>query len=155
MSLFFVLAKGSRSYSLAGGNESYAALNPDEANVVWTISGAASGSGRAVGYIQFDGYDTGDAIAFGGDVAFTTPPTGWGTLYVRLTAITNVADATTHAIDGTTWHTLTEGATNISWTETSSGVSETCTVRVEIATDSGGANIVATGDYVSTVESLP
>lgn len=160
MSLFFFLFKAGdsdrRTYSLPGGTAIYTAILPAEANIIWSITGNASGSGRAVGYVQKDEYDSGDAIAFTNFSAWTTPLTGWGQLYVRLTAISGTADSPTHAIDGSTWHSFQEGVTNIAWTETHNGSpSESCTVRVEIATDSGGTHIVATGDYTSEVTSEP
>lgn len=145
-----------RTYQLAGGTRVYNTTQPNVANVVWTLTGAASGNGRVVGRVQNDGYDSGDAISFIAGTDFTTPNTGWGTLYVRLTATSGTPDSSTHAVDGTTWHTLTEGAVNISWTETHGGpVTESCTVLVEIATDSGGTNIVASGSYTSSVLAEP
>ena len=146
-----------RSYQLAGGTRAHLSIIPDEANVVWTLTGVASGSGRVVGRVQNDGYDSGDAISFNAGVEFTTPSTGWGTLYVRLTSTgSTTPDSSTHAIDGSTWHTFTEGVTNISWTETHDGaLPEACTVLVEIATDSGGTNIVASGSYTSSVSAEP
>jgi hypothetical protein len=46
-----------------------------------------------------------------------------------------------------TWHTLGNGATNSwRWVVTGAGTSQG-TLKIEIATDSGGSNIVATGYY--------
>lgn len=150
-----------RTWTLTGSsgsptNRGYTALDPAEGNVVWYICGATGALNTTKGYIMNDGYDTGDAVSLSQSHAFTNPLEGFGTIYVRLTADSGVADASSHAIDGSTWHSLTEDSHNIWWRETHNGaVAETCVVKVEIATDSGGTNIVATGYYQSTVSAEP
>lgn len=133
----------------------HVALDPAAGNVVWSICGDTTGAnGTQKGFIQNDGYDAGDAIAYANEAAFVTPQSGWGVIYVRLTADSGVADASSHAIDGTTWHTLTEDSTIITWTETHDGpIPEECVVKVEFCTVGDGSDIVATGYYKSTVSS--
>lgn len=150
------------SYLLTGTSgtptsRGYTALQPETASLSWIICGNATGSNNTQkGYVQYAAYDASASASYVNEHAFVTPNSGWGTLYVRLTQDSGTTDSTTHAIDGTTWHTLTEDTTNITWTESHDGaVNESCVVKVEIATDSLGTDIVATGYYESVVNSEP
>lgn len=143
-----------RSYQLAGGTKIHIALNPAEANATWTLTGIASGNGRIVGKVQNDGWDTGDAIVYSSGFNFTTPSTGWGSLWFRLTNTEGTADSSSVAIDGTTWYELQEGLNNIFWYDTHGGpIPETNTVLVEMSTDASGTPIVASGSYSTVVSS--
>ena len=70
---------------------------------------------------------------------------------IWLKAITDSGDAPTSGDSLGVWHVLNgSGEANLTftWTETTDGVAETTgTIRVDLATDSGGSNIVATGYY--------
>lgn len=140
-------------WTLSGGSRTYNTTQPDVANVIWIICGNATGTNNTQkGYIQQDGYDSGDAVSYTNEHAFVSPLSGWSVIYVRLTATAGAPDSSSHAVDGSTWHTLTEDSTNITWTEThDSEPAESCTVQVEFSTESDGSNIVATGSYTSQV----
>ena len=138
-------------FGLTNASQPHLSIQPDVAQAIHQLTGVTSGSATK-GFMQKDGYDSGDAISWSTGNAWVTPAAGWGTVYVRLTAITNTMDTTSHAIDGSTWHTMTEDATNIWFYDSHGGpVVETATVQVEIATDSGGTNIVATAEYSTSV----
>ncbi len=131
------------TYFLGGGSKQHLAVQPEEANVIWAVCGITTSS-SIKGRVMYDQYDSGDLIVYTSAHSFVTPNDGWTTLYVRLSAITGTVDSSSNAVDGTTWHTLSEDSNNIWWTETHDGpVPELSTVSVEIATDSGGTNIVA------------
>jgi len=125
-------------------------LDPDDASLVWQITGVSSGA-AVKGKIQYDDYATGDPVSLNTQHEFITPTTGWGVLYFRLTYDTgsDTVLSSSHAIDGTTWHALTEDTNNIFWTTEETGLVPTTTTRikVEMSTDSGGSPIVATGYY--------
>ena len=143
-------------FSLGGGSKLHIALDPADGNVIWYVTGNTAGSsGQTKGYVQKDGYDSGDAITLANHEAWTTPLAGWGTMYVRLSDTGAVSPtASSHAVDGSTWHTMTEDTTQIWWRTTATGaIVQVSTVLVELATDSGGTNIVASGSYTSTVSS--
>lgn len=156
---FMLAASGNKAqdWTLTGNTRGHIALQPAEANLIWAICGNTTGSNNTEkGYIQYDGYDTGQAISYNNEHAFVDPLSGWGVIYVRLTAISGTADSSSHAIDGTTWHTLTEDSTIITWTETHDGaIVENCQVQVEFCTVGDGSNIVATATYGSNVSSEP
>lgn len=140
-----------RLFSLTNANQIHLSTIPDVAVAIHQMTGVTSGSATK-GFMQKDGYDDGDAISWNTGNQWATPASGWGTVYVRLTAITNTMDASSHTIDGSTWHTFTEDVTNIWFRDEHDGLpAESATVQVEIATDSGGTNIVATGEFSTTV----
>ena len=77
-----------------------------------------------------------------------------GPYYVRLTAFADTPpDFASPAVDGSTWHT-TFGNIEFGWSHNGVFFREG-TVKIEIATDSGGTNIVATGYYRGRVNSSP
>lgn len=78
-----------------------------------------------------------------------------GPYYVRLTAFADTApDFSSHAVNGTTWHDMTGTNVYFGWSHNGPIIREGV-VKVEIATDSGGSNIVATGYYRGRVNSSP
>lgn len=127
------------------------ALNPQTGVGYWAIGGNTT-SGYTKGYMSKFGGALGDPISWTNAHAWRTPTSGWGTLYVRLTDVgSNAPTNSSHAINGSTWHTLTEGSTNIWWNYQNSGtLPKSCQVLVEIATDSGGSNIVDSATYTIT-----
>ena len=133
----------------------YESSDPADSEVVWLIAGNTTGT-IVKGEIQSSGHDLGDAASYTSSnptTDFRIPKDGWTTLYVRLTLDAGDApDTTTHAVNGTTWHTLTEDSNNIWWIYQHAAPvgSSTGTIKVEIATDSGGTDIVATGYYKAT-----
>lgn len=164
MSLFHLLPTAPAnpiSYNLSGTSgspvsKSHLSVNPDDAGLIWTISGFNSGSPEFAlrTRVMWDGFDIGDQAVYQSYQTWRSPSTGWGVVYVRLTADSGDAmTSSSNAIDGTTWHALTEDVDNIHWqlNRTSNGTSSGVT-KVEIATDSGGTDIVATGYYESVAQ---
>lgn len=145
-------AHGKRSYNIASSSKSYEATDPANAEVSWSISGASSGT-QVSGYVQYDQRDAGDAATFTNHTQFTDPIDDWGVLYFRLTydAASDTVLSTTHAIDGSTWHALTEDSNNIVWTTFHGSIAgdTTTIIDVEMATDAAGTNIVDTATYTS------
>lgn len=123
-------------------------LQPDIGVGYWGISGNTA-SGYVKGYMVKFGGAVSDPVSYSTAHAWRTPTSGWGTLYVRLTDVGSWAPfSSSHAIDGSTWHVLTEDSTNIWWSFRNATVSSrTCQVLVEIATDPAGANIVDSATY--------
>lgn len=153
--MMLAAAHGKRSWSLAGSSRSYEASDPADAAITFALNGVTSaGNGAVKGRVQSDEYNVGDAIVYTTRHSFTQPNDDWGTVYVRLTynSGSDTVDSSSHAIDGTTWHTFTEDVNNIFWTTTHTSVvgSTVTDVKVEIAEDSGGAVILASGSYIST-----
>ncbi len=166
MSLFHLLPTSRTStgpaYNLTGTsgsptNRSQSSLDPADARVRWVICGATGANNTTKGRVMYDTYDAGDAVSFTTEHSWVVPNAGWTTMYVRLTDNGSSGSATltpiSHAIDGTTWHTITEDSTTVGWTVGLDSVESSAyyDVKVELATDSGGSNIVATGYYRGTV----
>ena len=138
-------------FGLTNASQPHTSILPDIARAIHQLTGVSSGSATK-GFMQKDGYDEGDAIAWNTGNQWVTPASGWGVVYVRLTATSNTMDNVSHTVDGSTWHTMTEDATNIWFGDAHDGpVTETASVTVEIATDSGGTNIVASGLFSTSV----
>lgn len=131
---------------------------PDAAVAIWLFAGLDSAPTSIVqGQAQKYEGDLLDPFNFVSD----NPSTDWvqpndfqnGPYYIRATFQTAGGDEapswpSSAALD--TWHIMTNGFVNLSWgwqsTITGGSLSQG-TIKVEIATDSGGTNIVATGYY--------
>jgi hypothetical protein len=140
----------SRVFQLNGGTITQVSTSPADGSGQWGIIGLTTPSSSATkGYVERWQGDDGDAVSYTQSHAWTTPQSGFGTVYVRLTDTGSyAATSTSHAIDGSTWHALTEDTTNIQFTYVFGGLSaRTCSTLVELSLDSGGASIVASGTY--------
>lgn len=76
-----------------------------------------------------------------------SPPTG--TYWIRFTVYSGDTPDSGDAM--TTWHTLASVDRTFGYNRSTTGT-ESGIIKVEIATDSGGTNIVATGYYEGTVD---
>ena len=138
-------------WGLTGATQIHSEIQPNVAVAIHQLTGVSSGT-AVKGKMQKDGYRQGQSIVWSTGTDWAVPNSGWGTVYVRLTATSNTMDSSSHAIDGSTWHVVTEDVTNVWFSDDHDNViAETASVTIEIATDSGGTNIVATGVFDTNV----
>jgi len=134
----------------------HTAADPDDALAVWSLIVDDGTNGREKGFIMKAEFDFGDVAVF----IKSFPTTDWvtphdfqTTYFTRATLVAGVAPLSGF-LD--IWQSLvpdTPSPTgNRSWTWSQAIVgTKTGTIRIEIATDALGADIVATGYYKVTV----
>ncbi len=132
--------------------------HPDDALAGWSVIVTSGFAARVKGHIMSIAYDFADAgstdfISRNPDTDFIIPHDFGITYYIRATLVAGT-DPISGSLD--TWLSLVPEAPfpmgNRSWTwaQPDIGPAVTGTIKLEIATDSGGANIVATGYYRAT-----
>ena len=137
---------------------SHISVDPDDALVGWSVIVESGSNARIKGHIMSIAYDFADAGST--DFVSSNPDTDWiiphdflVTYYIRATLVAGTAPIS-GALD--IWQSLIPDFSfpfgNRSWTWAAVVVgSRTGTIKLEIATDGAGANIVATGYYKATV----
>ena len=126
--------------------------SPEDAIVTYWLSGNSTTSSKLVGAMNKDGYGSSTSAVYTQYTdEFVMPRSHpWGTVYVRLTANAGAAvSSSSHVVDGATWHALLRGTDDIhfTWQFTGANGNIDGSVKVEIASDSGGTDIIATGYY--------
>ena len=139
-----VVSVSTATYSLSGtsGTPNIASdteTSPTDCTVYWEFQ-----SNGTVWKLEDTGSQLNDGVEFTDEQDSPTE-----NLWIRATL--DAGDAPTAGPALTTWHQVT-GAGGTSrrwtWTETTDGFATTIgTLQIDIATDSGGSNIVATGYY--------
>lgn len=104
------------------------------------------------GHIEWDGYVAGQSASYTSIHSWVTPNDYLlGPYYIRATLHADAAPDIGNALN--VWWSLTkDSGSNVFWTWSRNQIgSNTGTLKLEIATDSQGNNIVATGYYKMTI----
>lgn len=115
-------------------------------------AGGAGALGTTKGTVEWDGYLEGTQINLQSHWHDWVDPRDFqdGPYYLQWTDTGDDDPPNTfsHAEGPGNWHTLSNGGTNFWWTQQQTGpLTKWSTIKIEIATDSGGTNIIATGYY--------
>lgn len=137
--------------SLSGANRQFAEIQPFEASIILSISAVTNliPNNLKRGYVQWDGYRSGTQISYQDLETWVVPTDFTGNYWVRAT------DVGTTPPDGgnlDVWLPLVKDVNVYSWwLADATPFPKTMTIRLEIATDALGTDIVATDDYAMTV----
>ena len=136
--------------ALAPNSQAHAAVFPEQSNVEWLI-GCVQVSSISVekGQIQSDGWKGADArtyVSVDSGTDWEIPNDFSVNYWIRATLESGSAPTVSSGMD--TWLTLAPGGANRAWRWSRSAQGTlTGVIKLEIATDSDGNDIVATGYY--------
>ena len=132
--------------------------DPGPVAAIIAISAVNTGNNLSRGYIEWDAYVSGVMVSYSPIQAWVSPLDFQdGPYYFRWNIVTgnspNDTPTTVNSVVNT-WLPLTNGANSYFWNwETTSLITyKGATLKFEIATDSGGSNIIATGYYETKVK---
>jgi hypothetical protein len=124
----------------------------ETANIYVQLTASSIGAlGSTRGTVEWDGYMEGDQINLTSQWHDWVDPRDFqdGPYYLQWTDTGDDSPpAFSHAEGPDNWHTLSNGGANFWWRQSHNGpITKWTTIKIEIATDSGGTNIIATGYY--------
>ena len=141
-------AEGGETARLVTTNESHISVDPDVGAIILSISALTGGNNLQRGFVQWDGYDVGDAVTYANIYSWVDPQDFEGTYYVRATS----SGVTPEAGVLDTWLALVKDVNSHFWRWSHDGPTpEVGVLLLQIDTVGDGSNIIAAATHTMSV----